>query len=85
MVSSVAAARDLVRQGAGVALADPYSFLGEPPPAVVQRPLTPTLMFKTGLALPSGRPLSKAGAAFLAEVTETLGELTASSDQTIID
>ena len=71
-VGSVAAARDLVRQGAGVTVVDPFSFLGETPVGVVQRPLCPRLMFKTGLALPTGRPISKAGEAFLAEVNDTL-------------
>ena len=72
MVSSVAAARDLVRQGAGVAVADSFSFVGETPVGIVQRPLTPKLMFKTGLALPTGRPISKAGTAFLGTVTDIL-------------
>lgn len=72
MVSSVAAARDLVRQGAGIAVVDSFSFLGEAPAGVVQRPLRPRLIFKTGLAVPTGRPISKAGEAFLAEVSELL-------------
>ena len=72
VVSSVAAARDLVRQGAGIAIADAFSFLGEPPGGIVQRALRPNLMFKTGLALPTGRPISKAGSAFLGYVNDLL-------------
>ena len=72
MVTSVAAARDLVHQGAGVAIADAYSFLGDPPPGLVLRPLRPRLMFNTGLALPMGRPVSGAGGAFLGYVKALL-------------
>ena len=72
VVSSVAAARDLVRQGAGVTIVDSFSFIGETPAGVVQRALRPELVFKTGLALPTGRPISKAGSAFLGYVNEIL-------------
>lgn len=71
-VNYTSLAADLVRQGSGLSIVEPLSFHGNPTPGLELRPLAEPLMFKTGIARPSGRTASVAAQAFTDLVRELL-------------
>ena len=64
--SSVACA--LARQGAGVAVIDPFWGLGSPDPGITRIPFRPAVEIRAQILEPPGRPLSRLSRLFLEEL-----------------
>ena len=75
--------RDLVLQGAGIALVDTFTFLFAPPAGLVIRPITPAIEVNMAIVHRRNRPLSRIGGAFV-ECIKTLLP-TPSSDGAVVE
>jgi len=64
-ISTSAAAIDLVRQGLGIAVVNPFPSVQHAPQGVVMRPFSSAITYQTYFVVPDQRPLSRAARRFM--------------------